>query len=233
MVTGKAHALAAVPHGERADQTYERLRDRIVRGRLPPGARLQEAALALELGVSRTPVREALDRLAHERFVVAATHGHRVELTVAPLAESDIRELWTLMGALEGTAIVVVGGMGRDRRRQLAAAMAEVNDELAAATRAPARDADRIGELMSEFHVVFMDACAGPRLRALYDALRPHVQRYEWTYGTDHDYEPSMSEHGGICDAVGRGEGERARELIEAHWAAGIPRNTELFRRSR
>jgi DNA-binding GntR family transcriptional regulator len=224
-------ATEPAPHGGRADQTFERLRDLIVRGRVKPGARLQEAAVAVEFGVSRTPVREALDRLARERFLIPSSQGMRVQLVVAPLAPDDIHELWTLRGALEGVAILAVSKMGRDSRRQLAAAMAEINDELADLTRKQKRDVDGIGELMSEFHTVFIDACAEPRTRAFHESLRPHVQRYEWAYGAEHSYEPSIVEHRAICEAVGRGDGERARLLLEQHWANGIRRTTEQFRR--
>jgi len=53
-------------HGELADRTYRQLRELIVRGRLPPGARAMETELAKRFGVSRTPVRESLARLAQE-----------------------------------------------------------------------------------------------------------------------------------------------------------------------
>src|SRR5258707_5239476 len=144
----------AGPHGERGDQTYLSIRDMIIRGRLAPGEHALELRLAHQLGVSRTPTREALARLAVEGFLVPATNGYRIELLVAPLSAGQIDELWRLMGGLEGIAIASVSTMGRERRRQLAAAMAEVNDELAIVTQRP-RDADRVSELQTEFHICF------------------------------------------------------------------------------
>jgi DNA-binding GntR family transcriptional regulator len=175
--------------------------------------------------VSRTPVREALARLARELFLVPATNGRRTELVVAPLAEAQMQELWGLIGGLEGVAIAAVSNMGREMRRQLASAMAELNDELSTAVRRP-RDVDRVSQLQSEFHICFMNVCAGPLLRRVYDTVRPHVQRYEWAYGAQAraTYARSIKEHRAIIDAVGRGDGTRARALVESHWAGGVVR---------
>jgi DNA-binding GntR family transcriptional regulator len=220
----------AVPHGERSDQAYERLLALIVRGRLAPGARVTEAALALQLGMSRTPVRAAFDRLTRERFVVPASGGLRVELLVAPLADADIRELWTLMGALEGAAAAGLDDIARTTLRRLAFDMRATNDELARLTRRRVRPTDRIGELMAHFHVLFMDACGGPRLRTIHASVLPHVQRYEWAYDSVHDYELSIAEHAAICRKIESGDHQRVRGLIELHWANGMRRRLEQAR---
>jgi DNA-binding GntR family transcriptional regulator len=207
----------------------------VVRGRLKPGQGVPEAELALKFGVSRTPVREALDRLEHEGYLVPSTAGRRTELMVAPLDLDVVRDLWTLIGAIEGVAILAIAGIGRNARRQLAAAMAEINDELAAESARRPMDVDRVSELMSEFHQVFMDLCASRHTLATYQTLRPHVQRYEWAYGSRSGarFKTSILEHRQIIDAVGRGNGARARLLLELHWAGGIPRTTELLRQQR
>lgn len=218
------------PHGERADQAYDRLLALIVRGRLASGTRVTEAALALELGMSRTPVRSALDRLTQERFVVPASAGLRVELVVAPLTEADIRELWTVMAALEGAAALGLDDMARTALRRLASAMRATNDELARLTRKRSRPTDRIGDLMAHFHMLFMDTCAGPRLRTLHASVLPHVQRYEWAYHPTHDYEPSIAEHATICQKIESGDHKRLRTLIESHWTCGMERRLEQTR---
>jgi DNA-binding GntR family transcriptional regulator len=220
------------PHGERAGRAYDRLLALIVRGRLAPGARVQEAALALQLGVSRTPIRAALDRLARERFVVPASMGLRVELIVAPLTDADIRELWTLMGAIEGATALALDDVAPTTRRRLAAEMRATNDELAHLTLKPARQTDRIGEIMARFHVLFMEACAGPRLRTLHASILPHVQRYEWAFHAAHDYEPSIAEHAAICRKIESGDPKRLRAHIESHWANGMQRRLEQARRA-
>jgi GntR family transcriptional regulator of vanillate catabolism len=215
------------PHGERTDNTYVRLREAIVRGHLPAGARITEAALALRLGVSRTPVRTALDRLAQERFLVPSTIGLRIELAVAPLTQSDVRELWTLMGALEGAAAAGMHDLGRNALHDLAANMSATNDALALLVRKRVRDTDRIGELMARFHVQFVERCGGPRILALHQSVLPHVQRYEWAFDSVHDYAPSTQEHRAICNAIHSIDVDRVRRLVEQHWQRGMHRRLE------
>ena len=216
-------------HGELAQRTYRLLRDLMIRGRLPPGSRAVEAQLARKAGVSRTPVREALARLAQEGYLVPATSGRRIEYQVAPLSADAMRELWGVIGALEGQAVLSLGTMMSDEWSALAGDLTRVNRKLLEATSARPRDQDLISELQTAFHVCFMDRCAGPFLRALYDRVRPHVQRYEWAYGTQSDapYGPSIAEHEGIIMAIARGDGRGAKELLERHWARGAERTAE------
>src|SRR5678816_3400141 len=91
---------------ERVSTPYERLRALIVSGRLPPGARIAEGPLADWLGLSRTPVREALQRLRQQRLLVEVGGGAgvRVRLAVAPLKRDQMEELYGLAGALEAFA---------------------------------------------------------------------------------------------------------------------------------
>jgi DNA-binding GntR family transcriptional regulator len=221
-----ARTVRPAPFGERSEQTYARILELVIQGRIAPGERVAEAEFALRLGVSRTPVRDALDRLAREGFLVPISGGRRTQLVVAPLDAGAAVELGALAGAVEGVAVLAVSGMGRDRRRQLAAELAEVNDLLWAASSRWPRDVGAVSALMSEFHVVVMRACAGPRLMAAHDAARPHIQRYDWAYGANSraNYRASVAEHRAIIDAIGAGDGARARRLTEAHWGAGTER---------
>jgi DNA-binding GntR family transcriptional regulator len=99
-------ALAAHAVPDREDQslhdgTLTRLRDHIVEGRIPDGGRIPERQLCEMLGISRTPLREALKVLAAEGLVeLLPTRGARVR----PLSEHDLGELFDLMGGLEGLA---------------------------------------------------------------------------------------------------------------------------------
>ena len=82
-----AHLTPLPARRRAAGPVYQRLRDLIVRGRLGPGARVTEAQAAAELGVSRTPVREAMQRLVRDGLLVPANgeHGGRTRLVVAPM----------------------------------------------------------------------------------------------------------------------------------------------------
>src|SRR5215212_6315931 len=94
--------VAAAPHGSRPEQVYIRLRDLIVQGLVAPGSRIIETEIAGRLGVSRTPVREALQRLQQEGFVMGTPGAQQSRLTVAPLTRADVHELLTIVGSLEG-----------------------------------------------------------------------------------------------------------------------------------
>src|SRR5688572_5622261 len=86
----------------RVDEAYAEIRRRILDNHYAPGHQVLEQELALELGMSRTPVREALVRLQNERFVqLIPRHGMRV----VPLSMQDLREVYEVLTSLELTAI--------------------------------------------------------------------------------------------------------------------------------
>src|ERR1700674_931706 len=105
----------SVPHGSRPQQVYTGVRDLIVQGQLAPGSRIVETEIAGRLGVSRTPVREALQRLQQEGYVMGSPGAQQSRLTVAPLTRDDVHELLDIVGSLEG--------LGARRAAQLSAEM--------------------------------------------------------------------------------------------------------------
>src|ERR1043165_2621097 len=108
---------ASAPHGSRPEQVYARLRDLIVQGLLSPGSRIIETEIAGRLGVSRTPVREALQRLQQEGFVTGTPGAQQSRLTVAPLTRADVHELLSVVGALEGLGAYEATSLDENRRR--------------------------------------------------------------------------------------------------------------------
>lgn len=135
------------------DQVYETLRQFLRTGQLMPGQPLQEALLAEQLGVSRTPVREALQRLAGDQLLVSEGRSY----TVPVLGERDIDEIYALRFLLEPEALRGVAELQLDRR-QLAALLQGLDDMVAAHL---AHDGDR-----------FMDA--NYRYRDAWTALVPN-----------------------------------------------------------
>ncbi len=221
-------------HGTLPERTYERLRSLIVRGRISSGARVVEAEVALSFGVSRTPVREALSRLVHERYLIPLNEGKRTELVVAPFSGADIQELWEIIGSLESGAAAKVASLPKLRRLEVADDLKRLNLELRAAAAARPRDPDKLFELQTAFHLRFVHETAGPHLRDIYDALRPHVQRYEWIYGTraDADYEPSADEHLRIIAAIRQGNADAAGNTVMMHWRNAAGRTAEVLERA-
>src|SRR3954463_5845691 len=127
--------VASAPHGSRPEQVYIRLRDLIVQGLLSPGSRIIETEIAGRLGVSRTPVREALQRLQQEGFVMGTPGAQQSRLTVAPLTRMDVHELLNIVGVLEGVGARRAAGIDVTERRTLVKELRALNQEFARAAR--------------------------------------------------------------------------------------------------
>jgi DNA-binding GntR family transcriptional regulator len=203
----------------RPDQVYQRLRELIVDGRLAPGTRIIETDIAERLGVSRTPVRGALQRLQQEGFIVDSPTLRQTRPTVAPLTRADARELFLLVGALEGLAAYRAALGGPSDRSALGATLTEINDALSEAAREPRPDRARIFELDDEFHHKYM-LSAGPRVRAMHNTVKPQAERYERIYVsmlTD-ELHTSVVEHRAIVKAIRSGNAAAAKEAVETNW---------------
>jgi len=203
----------------RPQQVYERLRALIIDGRLAPGARIVETDVASRLGVSRTPVRGALQRLQHEGYVVDSPTLQQTRPTVAPLTREDALDLFLLVGALEGLAAFRAALGAPADRSALAAALTEINDAFAAAASAARPDHSRIFELDERFHRGYMKA-AGPRVRALHDTVKPQAERYERLYVSmlTSELHTSVAEHRAIVKAIRSGNATVAQAAVETNW---------------
>lgn len=206
-------------HGT-VDRVYEELLDRIVRGVLSPGTRLVEREIAERLGVSRTPVREAVRRLQSEGLLVANTAERYARPVVAALTEDDARELHDIVARLEAVAARRAAGLPADRRAAIAQELAERNRAFLAASREKGVTAGRLVELDHAFHAVYVEAAGGPRLMNLRKAAKPQIARYAWSYAS-HIVErvpDSAAEHELIVDAIRAGDADRAEQAVLANW---------------
>lgn len=217
----------------RPQQVYERLRELIVDGRLAPGARIIETEVATRLGVSRTPVRGALQRLQQEGYVVDSPMLRQTRPTVAPLTSEDARELFRLVGALEGLAAHRAALGAAADRATLAAALAAINDAFAAAAAAARPNHSRIFELDERFHRRYMEG-AGPRLLALHDAVKPQAERYERLYVSmlAAELPTSVLEHRAIVKAIKAGDADEAQRAVETNWRNAAERLAAVVSRA-
>src|SRR3954468_9798095 len=133
---GVEHTPIDAPHGSRPEQVYARLRDLIVEGLLAPGSRIVETEIASRLGVSRTPVREALQRLQQEGYVMGSPGAQQSRLTVAPLTQNDVYELLNIVGALEGMGARGAASLPQNDRRNLARDLKALNADFFTAGKA-------------------------------------------------------------------------------------------------
>lgn len=227
---GDAGSAANAPHGSRPDQVHARLRALIVRGRLAPGSRVVETDIAARLGVSRTPVREALQRLLQEGYVLDAPGGQQSRLTVAPLTRADVDELLNMLGALEGVAARRAAMRETEERATLAATLRAANADFRAAGAAPV-DHEALYDADDRFHRAIIAAAGGARLRALHDTVHPQAERYVRMFIsmlTD-DLDASVAEHDAIAEAIVTGRADDAERAVAMNWRHAANRLTRVI----
>jgi DNA-binding GntR family transcriptional regulator len=213
-------------HVDLVSQTYQRLRDLIVAGRLAPGSRIIESDLAARLEVSRTPVRSALHRLEQEGWVTGSGTGKQHRLAVSPLTEKDARELFALLGTLEGMAARLAAALPTRERTALVRALRALNQELRREAMSARPDPWRVFELHSAFHLRLVEAIEAPRLRALHQAIKPQVDRYRQAYSAA--LVPvaleAAAEHDAVLRGIRAGDPEHAEQATRTHWSNAAER---------
>lgn len=211
---------AAGGRGESISRAYEQLRELIVSGRLAPGTRVVESDIAARLGVSRTPARSALHRLQAEGYVTPTDRKKEQRLVVAPLTQEDARELFHIVGQLEGLAARGAAERPTGEREALAAKLRRLNDELAEAARARRPNPMRIFDLDTAFHRAYVVGGAGARLLALHDAIKPQSERYIRLYISSlvDEIDTSVAEHAVIIEHIAGGRPQKAQAAVDTNW---------------
>ncbi len=199
---------------------YNQLRDRIVRGRLPPGARLVEREVAERLGISRTPVRAALERLRQEGFIVGAGSAIFTRATVAPLTTEDARSIYQIVALIEGLAAHEAAIKPRAMRLAMTRNMRSVNTKFRSAALARMPDPDELHDLDDAFHNSYVHVGASARLRTLHDAVKPQAERYGRIYTSTlaSEVATSAAEHDVIIHALEAGDPEASRRAVQTNW---------------
>lgn len=199
------------PDGELSlDKVHDLVRGAILRGELEPGAIMSQVQMAQELGVSRTPLREAL-RLLQREGLVEAEPNRRVR--VAPLSIADLEQLYTLRIVNEALGVrLTVPTMtpaDTDGLRDLLAEMDRLAEE---------RDPDRWEVPHREFHRRLVSG-AGARPVRLLEELSDHSERYRRAYldSGPRAWSTGPTEHAAILDACARGDAVEAAALLGRH----------------
>jgi DNA-binding GntR family transcriptional regulator len=194
------------------DQVYLQLMQRIDRSELPADTKLRDAAIAAELGVSRTPVREALVRLAREG-ILSAQPGRGFRL--APLSTEELREIGSILAALEPLALDSSAEHGPDQLNRLSDVVRRLEQ-----TRG---DIAACVALDDEFHRVLLEGCTNRRLLQVIETLRRGIRRYLHHY-LQRGGRVSLStlQHTRIADALRKGDRAGARQLLERKWRRGM-----------
>lgn len=190
------------------DQVFDALYERVVNLALPPGARLSEAEVAAQMGVSRQPVRDAFYRLSQLGFILIRPQRATV---VTPISESAIRQAHFIREALEIACITEAASRLTPQDHE---ALAAVIDRQAAAIAAD----DRAGfhALDDQFH---RDICAYAGLDFVWALVRDnkgHMDRARYT-SLSYNARNAMLEHRVILDALRDRDATRAVAAIRDH----------------
>lgn len=190
-----------------ADTVAASLREMIINGELQGGERLVERDLAERFGISRIPMREAIQRLEREGLLdIFRNRGAVVRM----LNASDVKEIYDLRALLEGDAIY------RSVKRLDDETLARA--ELVHRLLGDANTATRQGELNREFHSLLYSRCENERLLKAIKELRGQVERFERLQDTLLADTPAFQlEHESIIQACRERNARRARSMTIAH----------------
>lgn len=207
--------LAKIETVHLADRTIEAIRNAIVTGELEPGAPLRDRQLAEMLGVSRTPVREALHRLEAAGLVESAG---RSGWAVTQFTEQDVRELFQLRMVLEPLGLDALADDPDERRiSRIVGFFADYEHPIAAA------DYTDYFKHDDDFHRAIIDCTDNQRIRTFYEVMNSHINRGRFfLYGaTAGRVEETLDEHREIVAAVVARDFARAREALLSHLRTG------------
>ncbi|MBE3584280.1 MAG: GntR family transcriptional regulator [Limnochordaceae bacterium] len=194
---------------------FDALRQAILSGSLRPGERLMEIQLAEQMGVSRTPIREAIRKLELEGLVVMVP---RKAAYVADMTVKDIHEVFEIRAALERLAVELA-----TQRIQPAevAELGRVLDQMQTALQNGEWAVS--AQLEAEFHELLFAACRNARLHQLIRNQREQLQRFRpWMLSVPGRLQAALHEHRSLWEALRRGDVPTA-----GHWAQEHVRQAE------
>jgi DNA-binding GntR family transcriptional regulator len=190
-----------------AGRAYAEIRQRILAFRLRPGARVNEVALAEQLGLSRTPLREALNRLVAEGMLAAGERG----FAVPELDPALIRDLMEARIELECSIVRLAAARAGD------AALAALDDFLAgSAAESPDASVDRLLELDRRFHEGIALLSGNAEMLRILRNLNDRIQLIRWI-AMEGRRGITQQEHRAILDCLSRRDAAGAEALMRAH----------------
>ena len=192
-----------------ADQVFEHLETDILSGKYQRGEILTESKLSLELGVSRTPIREALRRLEQEHLIEEAPKGN----VVVGISEKDLGDIFMIRIKLEGQAAAMAAENRTDEQLSILREAVEFQEFYL-----KRHDADRIKSMDSRFHQTIYKMCASA---VFYDVLLPlhkKILKYRRaSVSNTSRAEASVAEHRAIYEAIAAKDSALAEKLIIEH----------------
>jgi DNA-binding GntR family transcriptional regulator len=206
-----------------ADAAYQALRQAILRGDLAPGERLRSDALANEMKVSRTPVREALRKLEAEGLVERSGSG----LIVREFSEQDLTELFYVREALEGMAARLAAENATPRE---IAEIRELLDDMEAVGQRG--DVVALRPLTAEYHRLIARAAHNGRLLQSLESLLEHVRQMQTStlLHIEGRAPEALKEHRELLQALEARDAERAEKVARTHRRKTLELRRQLLR---
>ena len=205
------------------DVVFNTLRQAILRGELKPGERLMEIQLANKLGVSRTPIREAIRKLELEGLVLMIP---RKGAEVAEITEKNMLDVLEGRRALEELAVKLACERITEEEIQELKDAADAFQKILSE-----KDITKIAEADEAFHDVIFKSTGNDRLIQLLNSLREQMYRYRLEYLKREEYHPQLlEEHQQIIDRITRKDQSEAAELIDRHIGNQVDVMLEMIR---
>ena len=192
-----------------ADQVFEHLETDILSGKYQRGEILTEAKLCQELGVSRTPIREALRRLSQEHIIEESTKGS----VVIGISERDLEDIFMIREAVEGLAAEVAA------KSRTADQLNELRNTLELQEFYLSKmDSEQIKIMDNRFHELIYKSCGGITFYDTLEPLHKKIQKYrKAAVNNKSRATASVDEHRKIFEAIVDGDGEAARKYAVEH----------------
>lgn len=192
------------------DVVFHTLRRAILKGELKPGERLMEIQLASQLGVSRTPVREAIRKLELEGLVLMIP---RKGAEVAEITEKNLRDVLEVRCALEELAVALacerMDDPGLEQLRQAAERFVELHNN---------PDITQVAQADVDFHDIIYMATGNEKLIQMLNNLREQMYRYRIEYLKQMEAHPRLvSEHKELIEAIEKKDKEKAIRITSQH----------------
>ena len=200
-----------LPRATYASMVTERLRANIVNGTLAPGSQLSEVELASTFGVSRGPVREALQRLIQEGLVRSEPHRG---VFVPVLTDDDVRDIYLAREALESSAVrhIIASGKAAAAADQLDRFVKLMHDS------EKANDWEAVGQYDLEFHTALVASSGSERLQRMFSTVISETRLCLGVLTAADARSDLVEEHQQIAQLVRSGRTDQALDVLKVHF---------------
>jgi DNA-binding GntR family transcriptional regulator len=210
-VTSQQASAVPIPRATLASIVTERLRTAVVNGSLKAGSQLSEVELATSFGVSRGPVREALQRLVQEGLLLSEPHRG---VFIPVLTDDDVRDIYLAREALESAAIrsIVANGTSADASKELDQYVVQMEKAEAAG------DWESVGDADLDFHVALVGASGSQRLRRMFSTVISETRLCLGVLTAADARANLVPEHRQICDLMQESKTDQALAVLRRHY---------------